>query len=101
MILSRHAATASSLVTQNSSEEKGPPSQIELRSSGGAGEWLGCYLGLFQLLPDGDSRGPVYRQRHDGDNQQIYLYRAGDFWLIGPEVGKKIGALSAKVENNQ
>ena len=56
----------------------GPPSQIELRSSGGAGEWQGDKMGLYQLLPDaekGDEQGPVYRQRHDGDNQHFYLYR--------------------------
>ena len=56
----------------------GPPSQIELSSSGGAGEGVGNHLGVFQLLPDGgegDSQGPVYQQQHHGDNQQIYLYR--------------------------
>ena len=54
----------------------GPPNMVELSSSGGAGEGVGCYLGLFQLLPDdgeGGSQGPVYRQRHDG--RQVYLYR--------------------------
>ena len=57
------------------------PSQIELRSSGGVGECRGSMLGLYQLLPDdvkGASQGPVYQQRHDGDNEQYYLYR----WAI-------------------
>ena len=52
--------------------------QLELRSSGGADESQGSHLGLFQLLPDGGEggrQGPVYRQRHDGGNQQFYLYR--------------------------
>ena len=56
----------------------GPPSQIELRSSGGAGEYHGHCMGLYQLLSDeekGDEQGPVYRQRHDGDNEHYYLYR--------------------------
>ena len=51
---------------------------VELRSSGGAGEKWGHWLGVFQLLPDGEGKarkGPVYRQLHDGDDEQIYLYR--------------------------
>ena len=50
---------------------------VELRSSGGAGEYQGERLGLYQLLPDekGDGQSPVYRQRHDGDNEHYYLYR--------------------------
>ena len=57
----------------------GPPSQLELRSSGGAGEYVGGKLGLFQLLPgggEGGAQGPVYQQRHNTNNQQQYfLYR--------------------------
>jgi len=77
-----------------------PPGQLELRSCGGAGESQGSLLGLFQLLPDGGeggTQGPVYRQLHDGDNQQVYLYRAGDFWYVNYEVGKEAGGLRAKV----
>ena len=51
----------------------GPPSQLELRSSGGAGEWHGDKMGLYQLMPE--KRDPVYRQRHDGDNENYYIYR--------------------------
>ena len=47
--------------------------------AGGAGEYHGSKMGLYQLLPDGaekgDGQGPVYRQRHDGDNPHYYLYR--------------------------
>ena len=49
-----------------------------LRSSGEAGEHQGGRMGLYQLLPNGGKgarQGPVYRQRHDGDNRQMYLYR--------------------------
>ena len=56
----------------------GPPSLVELRSSGGAGEWIGDKLGLFQLLSGGGedhAQGPVYRQRHDTSDQHYYLYR--------------------------
>ena len=85
----------------------GPPSQVELSSSGGAGVEVGGCLGLFQLLPDGGekakkasglfqglfqllsdggewgSQGPVYRQLHDGDNdEQVHLYRWDTFYCI-------------------
>ena len=47
--------------------------------AGGAGEYHGSKMGLYQLLPDGaekgDGQGPVYRQRHNGDNERYYLYR--------------------------
>ena len=53
---------------------------IELRSSGGADQVRGSFLGLYQLLPkdddgEGVKQGPIYRQRHDRDNEQHYLYR--------------------------
>ena len=64
---------------QTFASSSGPPSQLELRSSGGAGEYQGSIMGLYQLLPGGgekgDEQGPVYRQRHDGDNEHWYLYR--------------------------
>ena len=58
--------------------------QLELRSSGGAGEFQGAWLGLYQLLPDGGeggNQGPVYRQLHDGDNGQYYLFRWDELQL--------------------
>ena len=63
----------------NSSLSSGPPSLVELRSSEGtAGEYKGSKMGVYQLLPDGGEGGsPVYRQLHDGDNEQYYLYRWG------------------------
>jgi len=83
----------------------GPPSHVELRSSGGAGEYEGHKLGVFQLLPDdggkGGSQGPVYRQLHDGDNWQCYLYRAGDIWWVSRVVGVDDGYLKAKVVNKE
>ena len=85
----------------------GPPNMVELSSSGGAGEYKGDHLGLYQLLPDGGekakkasglfqglfqllsdggewgSQGPVYRQLHDGDNdEQVHLYRWDTFYCI-------------------
>ena len=53
----------------------GPPSQLELRSSGGAGEHQGAQMGLYQLLPGG-GEGPVYQQLHNtNDKQHVYIYR--------------------------
>jgi len=91
----------SSPVATSADEKKvDSPGLVELRSSEGAGECVGDALGLYQLLPDGGEggrQGPVYRQRHDGDNQQFYLYRAGKFWWVSKKVGKKGGCLKAKV----
>ena len=55
-----------------------PPHQIELRSSGGAGEYVGAQMGVYQLLPEhrGQGGGATYRQLHDtNDDQHFYLYR--------------------------
>ena len=52
---------------------------VELRSRSEAGEWFGSRLGLYQLTVDTREerlrQGVVYRQLHDGDDQQFYLYR--------------------------
>ena len=57
----------------------GPPSLVELRSSGGAGEGYGSKLGLYQLLPGGGeeerTQGPVYQQLHNTNDQHVYIYR--------------------------
>jgi len=126
---SRQTAVASSPVARVVDKKQGPPSLVELRSSGGAGECEGDCLGLFQLLPDGGekarkssgltkgkqlsdddsdsddgeggSQGPVYRQLHDGGNCHYYLYRAGDFWWVNDEVGVEDGRLRAKVVNKK
>ena len=57
----------------------GPPFQVELGSSGGggAGEYHGSKLGVYELMPanvkkDGQR---VYRQLHVGDIKQSYLFR--------------------------
>ena len=54
-----------------------PPHQVELRSSGGAGEHLGDNMGVYQLLPEhrGQGGGATYRQLHDTNDQHSYLYR--------------------------
>ena len=56
-----------------------PPHQVELRSSGGAGEGHGCCMGIYQLLPEhrGQGGGATYRQLHDTNDQHCYLYRFG------------------------
>ena len=56
---------------------QGKPSQLELRSSGEAGEEWGEYLGLYQLVPGeaGEGGSKVYKQCHDRDGGQLYLYR--------------------------
>ena len=55
------------------------PLLLELSSRSGAGEWHGDSLGLYHLTTDtreeSKRQGPVYRQLHDGDNEQYYLYR--------------------------
>ena len=54
----------------------GPPSLVELRSSGGSGK-MSC-LGLYKLLPDGGAVGqqsPIYRQEYERSNKAHYLYR--------------------------
>ena len=54
------------------------PSTLELRSSAGAGEYQGSKLGLFHRTtdPEGERQGPaVYRQLHDGNQQQYYMHR--------------------------
>ena len=52
---------------------------VELRSRSEAGEWCGDELGLYQLTVDTREerlrQGVVYRQLHDGDDRQFYLYR--------------------------
>ena len=54
-----------------------PPHQVELRSSGGAGEYQGDEMGVYQLLPEhrGQGGGAAYRQLHDTNDQHNYLYR--------------------------
>ena len=54
-----------------------PPHQVELRSSGGAGEGWGNMMGVYQLLPEhrGQGGGATYRQLHDTNDQHTYLYR--------------------------
>ena len=56
---------------------QGQPSLLELRTTGAAGEHWGDMFGLYKLLPEvtGDGGSPVYRQMHDGDNAEYFLYR--------------------------
>ena len=76
----------------------GPPSLVELRSSGGAGEYQGDKPGLYQLLPgggEGGMQGPVYRQLHNTNDQHFYLYRwdidcDAILWQIIVELTKKV-----------
>ena len=48
---------------------------VELRSIGAAGEWVGSKLGVYKLHSEDEARGRVYRQRHDYNNDYHYLYR--------------------------
>ena len=54
---------------------------FEFRSTGIAGEYHGSRLGLYILFPDvtGEGGSPVYRQMHDGDNVEHFLYRWGQY----------------------
>ena len=56
---------------------QGQPNLLELRTTGAAGEYWGSLFGLYKLLPEvtGDGGSPVYRQMHDGDNVEYFLYR--------------------------
>ena len=51
------------------------PHQVELRSSGGAGEYQGSRLGVYQLLPEhrGQGGGAIYQQLHDPDKDKRRL----------------------------
>ena len=55
----------------------GQPNLLELRTTGAAGECWGDKFGLYKLFPEvtGDDGSPVYRQMHDGDNAENFLYR--------------------------
>jgi len=64
---------------------------LSLSSSGGAGEWQGNSLGVFQYVRDGDE-GHVYQQRHDGDGVGHFMFRLGQFWYVGPTLGTESGA---------
>ena len=48
---------------------------IELRTSGPAGERHGSRFGVYQLHSEDESHGRVYRQRHDQGGTQYYLYK--------------------------
>ena len=52
-------------------------SDLELTTTGPAGEWQGPAMGVFQLNSEDEGTGRVYKQRHaeDGDTQ-FYLYRS-------------------------
>ena len=55
----------------------GQPNLLELRTTGAAGECWGDKFGLYKLFPEvtGDDGSPVYRQMHDGDKKEYFLYR--------------------------
>ena len=48
---------------------------IELRTTGPAGEHHGERFGVYQLHSEDESHGRVYRQRHDQGGTQHYLYK--------------------------
>ena len=52
---------------------------VELRTSGPAGEFTGSKMGVYQPMPiEKEDDGQVYKQRHDvgsGDDQ-YYIYRS-------------------------
>merc|ERR1719507_410749 len=81
---------------------KDQPLLLELRSRSGAGEYQGDRLGLYHLTKDtreeSKRQGPVYRQLHDRDNEQWYLYRAGNHWRVSAQLGEEGGSLKAEVE---
>ena len=55
-------------------------SEIEMRSSGGAGEYRGYRLGVYiwyqTITSEDGTESHVYKQRHDGSTEkQYYIYR--------------------------
>ena len=59
--------------------------EIEMRSSGGAGEHQGDQLGVYiwyqALLSDDGTESHVYKQRHDGYTENhFYIYRFRDYF---------------------
>ena len=51
-------------------------SDLELRTSGPAGELHGAMMGVYQFHSEDESQGRVYKQRHDNGGEQSYLYRS-------------------------
>jgi len=98
----RNLTLARSLFSTSLSQKEGQPSLFELRTTGAAGEYWGDLFGLYKLLPEvtGDGGSPVYRQMHDGDNAEYFLYRADGFWRMSDEVGKKAGSMRTRVTFN-
>ena len=47
---------------------------LELRTTGRAGEYQGPCLGVFQLHSEDEGEGRVYKQKHDGGTN-YYMYR--------------------------
>merc|ERR550517_529357 len=79
---------------------KQPVSDVELRTSGRAGEYQGALLGLFQFhSEDEESQGRVYKQRHDGGGDQYYLYRVDQRWYVSDIFGERTGYLRADAGN--
>jgi len=80
---------------------KQPVSDVELRTSGRAGEYHGARLGLFQFhSEDEESKGRVYKQRHDGGGDQYYLYRVDQRWYVSDIFGERTGYLRADAGNS-
>jgi len=71
-------------------------SDIELRTTGPAGEWKTRYMGVYQLHSESEGTGRVYKQRHDVDRDtQYYLYRVDQLWYVSRTIGMNAGDLVA------
>ena len=52
-------------------------SDLELRSRGYAGEYRGSWMGVYQLISNDSGDGRVYKQRHNGDeDENYYMFRS-------------------------
>ena len=51
-------------------------SDLELRTSGRAGEHHGAKMGVYQLHSEDEGQGRIYKQRHDSGGDQFYLHRS-------------------------
>jgi len=80
--------------------------EIEMRSSGGAGEYRGHHLGVYiwyqTITSEDGTESHVYKQRHDGSiEKHYYIYRYGQYWYAQNKIGSDAGVLRAPAGSGQ
>jgi len=79
-------------------ESQRPVSEIEMRSSGEAGERQGDKMGVYTwyqtMTGEDGTKSHVYKQRHDGSgDRQYFIFRYGQYWYIHDKIGSGGGVL--------